>query len=83
MPFIFFGIAVNNRTKSATAWAYLIKCLYYAEEYKTAAEQSLSAYERTGNKPLFLFYHAFALYALGQLDDALIYLESALSQSPK
>ncbi|HEU0227598.1 MAG TPA: tetratricopeptide repeat protein [Arachidicoccus soli] len=78
-----FSIAVENRPKSVTAWSYFIRCLYYAEDYQTTAEQALYAYENAGKKTLFLFYHAFALYAMGQVKDALIYLESALNQSPK
>ncbi|MDE1191817.1 MAG: tetratricopeptide repeat protein [Arachidicoccus sp.] len=78
-----FGVVVKHRPKSMTGWAYLIRCLYYAEDYVSAAEQSLNAYENTGDKPLFLFYHAFALFATGDMEDALIYLESALHQSPR
>lgn len=78
-----FGVVVNHRPKNAMGWAYLIRCLYYAEDYESAAEQSLNAYESTGNKPLFLFYYAFTLYALGDIEDALIYLESALHQAPR
>jgi tetratricopeptide (TPR) repeat protein len=57
--------------------------LYYAEDYESAADQALIAYDSTGYKPLFLFYYAFALYAVGNIEDALIYLESALHQAPK
>lgn len=78
-----FGIVVKHRPKSTAGWAYLIKCLYFADDFEAAAEQSLNAYENTGNKPLFLFYHAFAVYAAGDIEDALIYLESALHQSPR
>jgi len=78
-----FGIVVNHRPKNVAGWVYLIKCLYYAEDYETAADQALNAYDSTGNKPLFLFYYAFALYAVGNIEDALIYLESALHQAPK
>ncbi|ANI87858.1 hypothetical protein A9P82_00095 [Arachidicoccus ginsenosidimutans] len=78
-----FSVVVKHRSKSVVGWAYLIRCLYYAEEYETAAEQSLNAYDSTGSKPLFLFYHAFALYATGDIEDALIYMESALHQSPR
>jgi hypothetical protein len=48
-----------------------------------AEEYARLAWVQTGGKPLFRFYQAALLFALGKSKEALIVLESALLESPK
>jgi Flp pilus assembly protein TadD len=78
-----FVTVVKHRTKSVTGWSNLIKCMYLAGDYLDAETQATEAYGLTNGKAIFLYYSAFAQYAQGRIDDALMHLEGALRDSPK
>ena len=78
-----FGMVVKHRTKSVTGWSNLIKCMYLAGAYQEAEEQAINAYELTNGKAVFLYFIAFTMFAQGRVEDALVYLNNALQESPK
>lgn len=76
-------VFVNARPRSSSGWELLIKCLYRAGYYEEALEQVESARLSTGNKPVFNFYKAGILLAMGQTKQALLVLEAAMAEAPK
>jgi len=79
----YFTAAVSARPKNAAGWESLIRCLFAAEYAEDAMEQAEKAFAATSEKPVFLFYKAAALFALGKSKEALLQLESAMERSPK
>jgi len=79
----FLSTAVRVRPRNISGWEALIRCLYYAEFYPEARQQALAALSHTNNKAIFLFYLSAVLFAMNKSKEALLYLEKALSGSPK
>jgi len=79
----FLSTAVRVRPRNISGWESLIRCLYYAEFYPEARQQALAALSHTNNKAIFLFYLSAVLFAMNKSKEALLYLEKALSGSPK
>ena len=79
----YFGNALAVRSKNKAGWEALISCLYEAEYFEEAETQSIAALKATGGKPLFIFYHSAALFALGKSKEALLQLENAMTKSPR
>jgi tetratricopeptide (TPR) repeat protein len=79
----YFSNVVRLRPKKASGWEALIRCLYLAEYFDEALDQSKMALQVTGNKPIFLYYHTAVLFAVGKTKEALLHLEKALLQAPK
>jgi tetratricopeptide (TPR) repeat protein len=79
----YFGNALAVRPKNKAGWEALISCLYEAEYFEEAETQSIAALKATGGKPLFIFYHSAALFALGKSKEALLQLENAMTKSPR
>lgn len=79
----YFSNVVRIRPKNASGWEALIRCLYKAEYFEEALEQTESAIKVTAGKPLFLFYKASVLFALGKTKEAVLQLEEAMRQTPK
>jgi len=79
----FFSLVVSARPKNLAGWEALIKCLYLAEFYDEALEQSRAALMHTEGKPLFIYYCSAAFFALGKSKEALLQLEKAMDKSPK
>lgn len=75
--------AVQARPRNVTGWESLIRCLYVGEYYTEARQQTLAAINQTNGKPIFLYYLSAVLFALNKTKEALLYLEKALSVSPK
>jgi len=78
----YFFIAVKARPKNISCWEALIRCLYKAEFFEEAKEQTLNALEYT-KKPVFLFYLSSVLFAMNKSKDALLYLEKGLMRAPR
>lgn len=78
-----FGIVVKSRPKNAGAWEALIRSLYFSNNLEEAIVQSENAFEFTDGKYLFLYYKAFALFAMGKQKEAACCLEMALSKDAK
>jgi tetratricopeptide (TPR) repeat protein len=57
--------------------------LYNAEYFEEALEQVESAIRITGGKPLFVFYLAAVLFALGRSKEGLLQLENAMAKAPR
>src|SRR3984957_2329048 len=78
----FFSNVVRIRPRNISSWEALIRCLYNAEYFEEALEQVESAIRITGGKPLFVFYLAAVLFALGRSKDGLLQLENAMAKAP-
>lgn len=79
----YFTNAVRIKPKNIAGWEALIRCLYQSEFYSEARQQVIAAMNITNGKPVFLFYLSAILLALGKTKDALLYLETAMRNSPK
>ncbi len=79
----YFGNVVRTRPKSVAGWEALIRCLFKADFYEEAMEQSLAALKITEGKPLFTFYLSASLFALKKTKEALLQLEKGMMQSPR
>ncbi|RYY90295.1 MAG: tetratricopeptide repeat protein [Chitinophagaceae bacterium] len=79
----YFSTVVGNKPRNKSGWEALIRCLYQAEFYDEAYEQTLVALEQTERKPLFFYYQAAVLLALGRTKEALLILENAIQKAPK
>jgi tetratricopeptide (TPR) repeat protein len=79
----YFSTVVQIRPRYKAGWEALIRCLFKAEFFEEALEQSEAALTITGGKPLFAFYKAAALLALGKTKEAILQLESAMEKSPR
>ena len=79
----YLSTAVRVRSKNISGWEALIRCLYEAEFYPEAVQQTLAALSHTNNKPIFYFYQSAILFAMNKPKEALLYLEKGLSNAPK
>jgi tetratricopeptide (TPR) repeat protein len=79
----YFSTVVRAKPKNTAGWEALIRCLYHAEYYQEAYEQTIAAMEYTHNKPLFFYYMSAVLFGLGKSKEALLYLERGMQTSPK
>lgn len=78
-----FSIVVRIRPRNVAGWEALIRCLYTGEFYTEALEQAEAALAVTNGKPLFIFYKAAVLLAMGRSKEAVLQLENAMCQAPK
>ena len=79
----YLSTAVRIRPKNVSGWEALIRCLYTAEYYPEARQQTLAALSHTNNKPVFFYYMSAILFAMNKSKDALLHLEKGLSSTPK
>jgi tetratricopeptide (TPR) repeat protein len=79
----YLSTAVRVRPRNVAGWEALIRCLYTAEYYPEARQQALAALKHTNDKAVFLYYLSAILFAMSKSKEALIYLDKALSSSPK
>ena len=79
----YFGNVVRVRPKNVNGWMELLKCLYKAELFDEALEYAGFAYEQTDEKPVFLFYKAAILFAIGRSKEAIVQLENGMQRNPK
>jgi tetratricopeptide (TPR) repeat protein len=79
----YFGNVVRSRPKSVSGWEALIRCLFKAEFFEEAMEQSVAALKVTEGKPLFTFYLSASLFALKKTKEAILQLEKAMNNSPR
>ena len=77
------GNVVRVRPRNVNGWIELLNCMYQSELYQEGFEYAAHAFEQTDSKPIFVYYKTAFLFALGQSKQALIYLEHALTASPK
>ena len=75
--------AVRTRPKSAVTWQTLLKGLYVSGFMEEALVQLSIAEEKAGRKPIFMYYRAAILIAMGKTKEGLLHLETALQQAPK
>jgi tetratricopeptide (TPR) repeat protein len=78
-----FSNVVRIRPRNKTGWEALIRCLFKADFFEEALEQSDAALNITEGKPLFAFYKAAVLFALGKTKEAILQLETAMQKSPR
>jgi tetratricopeptide (TPR) repeat protein len=79
----FFGNVVRNKPRNVSGWEALIRCLFVAEYYEEAMEQSIAAIKNTDEKPIFIYYYSASLFLMGKIKEAIIQLEKAILLSPK
>lgn len=79
----YFSTAVKSRPRNISAWESLIRCLYQGEFFEEALIQCTTALNVTNGKPIFIFYSASILFALGKSKEGLLLLEEGLRTSPK
>ena len=79
----FFSNVVRIRPRNISSWEALIRCLYNAEYFEEALDQVEAAIKITNGKPLFGFYLAAVLFALGRNREGLLQLENAMAKAPK
>jgi tetratricopeptide (TPR) repeat protein len=79
----FFSNVVGIRPKNAAGWEALIRCLYKAEYFEEALEQSVAALHATQGKTLFTFYRAAILFETGKAKEGILQLEKGLEESPR
>ncbi len=79
----FLSTAVRVRPKNVSGWEALIRCLYAAKFFSEAKQQAIAALSYTKNKPVFLFYLSAILFGMNKSKEAGLYLEKALTTSPK
>jgi tetratricopeptide (TPR) repeat protein len=79
---IHFTQFIKARPKNAKGWKELIKCLFEAEFYEEALEQTYNAQKSTENKPLFFYYKSAVLFAMGKSKEALLQLQQGLETAP-
>ena len=79
----YFTNVVRMRPRNAAGWEALIRCLYKADFFDEALEQTDAAQHATQGKPLFTYYKAAILFSAGKSKEALLQLEKALEESPK
>jgi len=79
----YFTAVVRSKPKNKAGWEALIRCLYQEEYYEEAYDQVLVALEYTQQNPLFIYYLAAVLLAMGKPKEALLYLEEAMQAAPR
>lgn len=79
----YFSNVVRLRPRNSAGWESLIRCLYTAEYFDEALEQTETVLKITSGKPLFVFYKAALLLILGKTKEGILQLEEAMKQSPK
>jgi len=79
---IHFTNFIKARPRNVKGWKELIKCLYEAEYFEEALEQVYNAQKNTNDKPLFDFYKAAILFALGKSKEGLLHLEHGMRNAP-
>ncbi|MBS1760013.1 MAG: tetratricopeptide repeat protein [Bacteroidetes bacterium] len=79
----YFSEVVRLKPKSSTGWEALIRCLFNYGYYEEALEQVDAAYPLSGFKPIFSYYKAAILLALGKSKEGLLQLEEAIFNAPK
>ncbi len=79
----YFTNVVRSRPKGVGGWEALIRCLVQSGFHDEALEQVTAAGIATNGKPIFLFYMAAVLFALGKTKEATLRLEQAMQQAPR
>ena len=79
----YFGYVVRSRPKSVSGWEALIRCLFKAEFFEEAIEQSTAALKITEGKTLFIFYLSASLFAIKKSKEAMLQLEKAMVLAPR
>lgn len=79
---IHFTQFINARPRNSKGWKELIRCLFEAEYFEEALEQAINAADNTNNKPLFTYYRAAILFALGKSKEGLVQLNHGIKEAP-
>lgn len=79
----YFSNVVGVRPRNMAGWEALIRCLYKAEFYDEALEQTNAALRITNGKPLFYFYKSAVLFEAGKTKEAILQLEKGMMTAPK
>lgn len=79
----YFTTVVQSRPRHVAGREALIRCLYVAGLPDEALVQVQVALKVTNEKPVFLFYKAAVLLAMGKNKEAILQLEKAMTEAPK
>lgn len=79
----YLGNVIRIRPRNIGGWTEFLRCLYMAGMFEEGLEYAALAFEQTDGKPIFLFYNSLFLYETGKVKEAVLYLEKAMTVSPK
>lgn len=79
----YFSTAIQSRPRNISAREALIRCLYTAGLWEDALTQVQIALKATDGKPVFIFYKAAVLLAMGKSKEGLLQLEKAMIEAPR
>ncbi|MEO5562417.1 MAG: tetratricopeptide repeat protein [Chitinophagaceae bacterium] len=79
----YFTAAVQARPRNLSAREALIRCLFAGGLLEDALVQVEIAHASTNGKPVFLFYKAAVLLVMKKNKEAILQLETAMTQAPK
>ncbi len=79
----YLGVAVRVRPKNMGGWVELLNCFYKSALFEEGYNCAAVAFEQTHAKPIFVYYKAAFLIAMGMQKQGLLYLEAAMKANPK
>lgn len=79
----YFTTVVQSRPRNVAGREALLRCLFTAGLWEEGIVQAEMALGVTNGKPVFLFYKAAILLAMGNSKEALLQLEQAMTQAPR
>ncbi len=78
-----FSGVLAERPKNKKAWEFATQCFLKGQWLDEALVYCYTAYETTGNKPIFLYYYSLILFEMGKSKEAILWLNNALEANPK
>ncbi len=75
--------AIACKPKNAAGWTEILNLLYTEKHFDEGLKYAELAFTHTAQKPIFLFYKAAMLLALGKTKEAILCLHIGMKQSPR
>ncbi len=79
----YFSNVIKMRPKNVKGWGAMIECMLKGNLLENADEYACTAYEASGNKPVFIYYRAAIFFAQGKVKEAINQLQFAMAKAPK
>lgn len=80
---LYLGTVLRLKPKNIGGWVTLLQCLYRGGYHKEGIRAITAEMERPRTKPVFHFYKAAFLLALGKTKEALLQLEYGMAINPR
>lgn len=77
------GIVIRTRPRNKSAWIALLNCLFMEGDYVEGLEYAEFASAQTDKKPIFKYYQFLFQFVLGNINEAILILDTAMQMSPK